>query len=134
MQHGKDWKILFKLHWWVIHKLSISYEGNEVSWIQFLISTTILSDGGDNIVRQIGLTAEIIFYCTYDCSIHVMLLPLQTDTGTTYFKNVNNCWDTNISFYLKTFGACIIKFITAVIYVFCNKLECLSLACLSSLV
>ncbi len=31
-------------------------------------------------------------------------------------------------------GACIIKLITAVIYVICNKLECLSLASLSSLV
>jgi hypothetical protein len=31
-------------------------------------------------------------------------------------------------------GACIIKLITAVIYIFCNKLECLSLASLSSLI
>jgi hypothetical protein len=30
-------------------------------------------------------------------------------------------------------GACIIKLITAVLYDFCNKLECLSLASLSSL-
>ncbi len=32
-----------------------------------------------------------------------------------------------ISSYLKPPGACIIKLITAVIYSFCNKLECLSL-------
>ncbi len=54
--------------------------------------------------------------------------------GTVSFKNVNNCLNTNIYSYLETSGACIIKLITAVIYSLRNKLECLSLASLSSLV
>jgi hypothetical protein len=31
-------------------------------------------------------------------------------------KKVNNCLNTNIYFYLETSGACVIKLITAVIY------------------
>ncbi len=43
------------------------------------------------------------------------------------FKNINNSLNKNIYSYLETSGACIIKLITAVIYGFCNMLECLSI-------
>ncbi len=46
-------------------------------------------------------------------------------------KNVNNSF---IYSYYETLGACITKLIMAIIYSFRNKLECLSLASLSSLV
>ena len=50
-------------------------------------------------------------------------------------KNVNQSLNTNFIYsYLETSGARIIKLIMAVIYGFLNKLECLSLASLSSLV
>ncbi len=47
-------------------------------------------------------------------------------------KNVNNGLNIKIYSYVETSGACIIKLITAVIYGFRDKLECLSLASLSS--
>jgi hypothetical protein len=53
-----------------------------------------------------------------------------------FLPSVTNNNVENVLFHWKTvsFGACIIKLITAVIYGFRNKLECLSLASLSSLV
>jgi hypothetical protein len=56
------------------------------------------------------------------------------------FQNELAYLDSDVSYESKMFmkpttpGANVIKLFTAVIYDFCNKLECLSLASLSSLV
>jgi hypothetical protein len=63
---------------------------------------------------------------------HHMFIVQATGNSSSLQERVLNI----ISIFLKGFspGACIIKLITAAIYSFCNKLECLTLASLSSLV
>jgi hypothetical protein len=51
---------------------------------------------------------------------------------TIYNKKKYFLMNKNKNVYIEDYGACIIKLITAVIYSFCNKLECSSLASFSS--
>ncbi len=60
-------------------------------------------------------------------TVWISLADIHTNTHIELYI-LDNKWD------VYSPGACIIKLITAVIYGFCNKLECLSLASLSSLV
>jgi hypothetical protein len=88
---------------------------------------------GSHIKRSFIWTKTIVLFCLR--ILHLQMLQVVCTTlhflaqkiinGT--LEIVNNWWNLKITFDLETSGACIIKLITAVIYAFPNKLECLTL-------